>query len=425
MAELIQTLHDELQGQVAQGAASNPREIKLNELPDKISVAIGMRRTGKTTLLLQKLAALIESGISLEQILYVDFEDDRLLPMDGQGLAELLDSFYALYPENHSRPCFLFLDEIQNVDNWALVIRRFYNTKDVRIYLSGSSAKLLSKEIATSLRGRSVTTEVWPYSFREYLTVTGYPQTPLKASKQHEDQLRHALMTYLKIGGFPGMQNLDNTLRTQQLREYVDIVTFRDLIERHQLSNPSLIRYMVLYLLRNAATNFSVNKFYNDLKSLGYKATKAHLYDYLEHIEDAYLSFTVPLYAESIRKVNANPKKIYTIDPGIHHTVSVQGLDSLGRLFEGLIYLDLRRRGDEITYYKTQKGFEVDFFTRRLDGQQRLYQVALSLDDLNVLQREQRALQAAEEELGVQGEIITLESYLNGKTDLNLGLSSS
>ena len=144
-----------------------PREITLPSIPNKINVIIGMRRTGKTYFLLQEIK--IFEIKRLSQVLYLNFEDDRLLPLTAPKLGELIDAFYSLHPENHDKTCYFILDEIQNVPQWEITIRHFLDTKKVNIKLTGSSAKLLSKEIATSLRGRSIATEMWPFSFKEYL----------------------------------------------------------------------------------------------------------------------------------------------------------------------------------------------------------------------------------------------------------------
>lgn len=156
MLDLIKTIHQELIDRLQGLVGTIKRDINFIEIKDKISVAIGMRRTGKTYLMLQKIQDLTSQGISISRILYIDFEDDRLIPISQKTLTDLLDGFYSLFPENHQQTCYLFLDEIQVITNWALVVRRFYNTKNVCLYLSGSSAKLLSKEIATQLRGRSI-----------------------------------------------------------------------------------------------------------------------------------------------------------------------------------------------------------------------------------------------------------------------------
>ena len=136
----------------------------------KIMVAIGMRRTGKTYFLSQIMQHLLLKDVPLSRLLYINFDDERLLPMTQKEFGELVDAFYTLYPENHGHLCYLFFDEIQNVDQWEMVIRRYFDAKKVEIYLTGSSAKLLSKEIHTSLRGRSFPIEIWPFIFEEFLS---------------------------------------------------------------------------------------------------------------------------------------------------------------------------------------------------------------------------------------------------------------
>src|SRR5205807_1805498 len=136
-------------------------------------------------------------------ILYINFEDDRLLPLHHQKLAKLVDAFYSLYPENHDRKCYLFFDEIQNVEDWPIVIRRFHDSKNVEIFLTGSSAKLLSKEIATTLRGRTLATEIWPYSFQEFLRAKKIVIDTHLFGKRVKDALTKHFLAYLSEGGFP------------------------------------------------------------------------------------------------------------------------------------------------------------------------------------------------------------------------------
>jgi hypothetical protein len=413
MLDLIKTIHHELKDKLKELETAIHRDIDFIEIKNKISVAIGMRRTGKTWLMLHKIQSLLSEGIPFSRILYVDFEDDRLLPLDHQTLANVLDGFYSLYPENHHQLCYLFLDEIQIIEQWALVIRRFYNTKNVRLYLSGSSAKLLSKEIATELRGRSIATEIFPFSFREYLKAKKIEIKKPPYSRSTQDLLLKYLTNYLQEGGFPGVIEEDPINQKRILQEYVDVVLFRDIIERHQITNISVIRYMIHYLLKNNATHFSANKFFNDLKSQGYSIGRSSVYEYLSYIEDAYLMFMVPLYSESIRRVQNNPKKIYAIDNGLAraHTVSLS--KNSGHALENAVYLDLRRSGAKVYYYLTKKNHEIDFLVRTPAGELRLYQVAYETTDKDTLMRETRALEEAEQELGIHGTLITKDNYLD------------
>ncbi|MCX7121521.1 MAG: ATP-binding protein [Gammaproteobacteria bacterium] len=379
---------------------------------NKIKVAIGMRRAGKTSFLLQTIQSLLTKNISITQILYINFEDDRLMPLTREKCAKLIEAFYALYPENHDRHCYFFLDEIQMAPDWAVIIRRFHDSKNATIYLSGSSAKLLSKEIHTSLRGRSLSTEIWPMSFKEYLLAkkTNF-QTNLFSQKK-QDQLKKYFEAYLIGGGFPEVVDFDSDVRIKTLQEYIDVVIYRDIIERHGVKSTALLKYLILFVIQNSGASFSINKFYNDVKSQGYQISKDVLYDYMHYIEDAYLAFSVALYDRSLRKVQTNPKKIYAIDPGLINAVILNKQYDFGRLFETVVYLDLRRQGCKVSYYITRERFEVDFLAQTVDGRQKLIQVCWDVSDEETLARETRALKAAEKELKIEGEIITLNSYL-------------
>ena len=381
------------------------RSATFPNVDNKIKVAIGMRRTGKTYFIFQKIIQLVSEKVPLTQILYINLEDDRLLPLSRGKLAGLLDGFYSVYPENHDKKCYLFLDEIQNVDDWAIVIRRFFDSKHVEIYLTGSSAKLLSKEIATSLRGRSLATEIWPYDFSEYLAAKHHFIDNTLHSSKTRDQLMQAFRQYLESGGFPEVVSYEQITREQTLQDYVTIVTYN-------IVNHEVIKYMIVSMIRNVAKPFSINKFYNDLKSQGYKINKDCLYEYAQHVEDAFLVFAVPLYSESIRKVQANPKKIYAIDTGLVRAMTLDHTKDLGRLFENLIYLDLRRQGWIINYYLTKERYEVDFLVQTRQGNKELIQVTWDMLDNETKVREERALAVAISELNVPGRIVTLDSYL-------------
>jgi len=388
------------------------RDAKFPEAPNKIKVAIGMRRAGKTYFVYQQILKLLQEGINKTSILYINFEDDRLLPLDQQKLAHLVEAFYSLYPENHDRKCYLFFDEIQNVDNWPIVIRRFYDSKNVEIFLTGSSAKLLSKEIATSLRGRSLATEIWPYSFEEFLRAKKVNIDQSLYDKKTQDKLNQLFLGYLSEGGFPEVISYAPDVRQQTLQDYLDIVIYRDIIERHQIKNPTVIKYMILSMMHNVSKPFAINKFYNDLKSQGYQIGKDILYEYAKHIEDAYLAFSVYLYDKSIRKVQTNPKKLYAIDTGLVRALTMDYDNDLGKLFENIIYLDLRRQGCEIHYYLTSERYEIDFLIQTPRGQKKFFQVVWNMNEKKTYEREHRALQAGMNELKIDGEIISLDSYL-------------
>lgn len=411
-ATILPILLGEFQDKLALLQSLTPRQTSFPYAPDKIKVAIGMRRSGKTYFLYQNILALLANGIPLSQILYINFEDDRLLPLTRTKLANLIDAFYTLYPENHDQKCYLFLDEIHNVEDWALVVRRLHDSKRAEIFLTGSSAKLLSKEIASSLRGRSLSTEIWPFSFKEFLIAKKLVIDTHLFDKKTQDKLTKYFHEYLTIGGFPEVTNYETDVRQATLQSYIDIVIYRDIVERHNIQNTAVVKYMILNMLHNTSNFFSINKFFNDLKSQGYKVGKDMLYQYADYIEDSYLSFLIKLYDKSIRKVQTNPYKLYAVDSGMIRAVTLNHTGDLGKLFENIIYLELRRQNWHIYYYLTQERYEVDFLVENNKGDRKLLQVVWDMENKTTYDRELRALEAAKKELGIPGVIITLDSYL-------------
>jgi len=388
------------------------REIAFPNAPNKIKVAIGMRRTGKTYFLYQQILRLLDEGVDKKVILYINFEDDRLLPLNEQKLAKLVDSFYSLYPENHDKKCYLFFDEIQNVNSWPTVIRRLHDTKNAEIFLTGSSAKLLSKEIASSLRGRSLAIEIWPYSFNEFIKAKKISIDRSLYDKKTQDNLTRIFQDYLSEGGFPEIVSFDPDVKQRTLQEYLDVVIFRDIIERHNIKNPTLIKYMILSMIHNVGKPFTINKFYNDSKTRGYQIGKDILYEYADHIEDAYLAFSIAIFDKSIRKAQTNPKKLYAIDPGMIRALTLDFEGDLGRLFENVVYLDLKRLGYIVNYYLTSERYEIDFLAQTPRGHKKFFQVVWDMQDPQTMERETRALRSGINELKIEGEIITLDSYL-------------
>lgn len=414
MTELLQTLLAEFYEKMAVFSDGVARDISLPNLNNikKIMVAIGMRRTGKTYLLLQLIQNLLKK-VPISRILYINFDDERLLPMTQQEFGKLVDAFYTLYPENHDHLCYLFFDEIQNVNQWERVMRRYFDTKKVEIYLTGSSAKLLNKEIHTSLRGRSFPIEVWPFSLEEFLRANQAKISRKLLGKITLDKLKGYLNQYLEQGGFPESVLLNDQLeRRSILQDYVSSVILRDIIERYNVTNTSVIQYMVKTLLKNVGCSFTVSKFFKDIKSQGFSISKDKIYPYFDYISDAYLAFPVSLYDDSLRKIQTNPKKIYAIDTGLVRAYTMGRAQNVGHHFENLVYLDLRRnRFEEVCYYLTKTRKEVDFMARDGLGKWHLYQVCWDMSDTETLERETAALKEAEKELGMKGQIITPDSY--------------
>ena len=364
---------------------------------------MGMRRTGKTWFCYQKMQELLNSGIEKDRLLYVNFEDDRLIDFSLDDFQTLLDVYFARFPQNKEQLCYFFFDEIQTVKNWERFIRRLIDTENVQITLTGSSSKLLSTEIATSLRGRTLNCEVFPYSFEEYLNAAGImTEVPEYTTSADRAKLRKGMSDYFLRGGFPEVVFSSERGRMETLQSYIDTVLFRDVVERYHVSNITLLKSLVHGILNSPSQKFSVNRFYNTMRSKGIRGSKNDLYLYLDYLADAYFFYRVPIHTESQRIRQTNPEKIYSIDTGLMRT-SLFNLDkNNGPLLENLVYNHLRRNHFLVEYVNTSEGYEVDFLVTGYDGQKELIQVSYDLQDENTAQRELRGLISAGNSLNIE-----------------------
>lgn len=386
------------------------RDADFPGIPGKADVAIGMRRTGKTFFCYQQIKNILGSGVNRPQILYLNFEDERLFDFKVQDFQAILDVYYGKFPKNKDLECYFFFDEIQRIDQWEMFIRRLLDTEKARIFLTGSSSKLLSSEIATSLRGRSLTTEIFPFSFREFLKAKGlFEKPPENFGSRTSATLRKAMADYLEIGGFPEVLNLNRDLRVEVLQGYLDSVILKDVIERHQVGNVVALKHLAKHIMHAPGGKFSVNKFYNTLKSMAVKCTKNSLYEYLDHLTDAYLLYRVPIHSHSEKARMLNPPKIYTVDTGLLGAMTFRKSANNGPLLENLVFMHLRRNDYEVEYVTTRSGFEVDFLARhKSNGSVILIQACWDMTEQNTFNRELRGMQNAMQELSItSGTIVT------------------
>lgn len=391
----------------------SPRSATMSPVGNMASVVIGMRRSGKTYLLFQEMHRLLNSGVERNRILYINFEDDRLQPLGPDFLNQTLETFYRMTPEARSEGAYLFLDEIQEVPGWSRFARRVLDTEDARLYISGSSAKMLSKEVATEFRGRGFAIELLPFSYEEALLFAGIDVPDSIPGSRQRSRLEAAFSDYLRVGGFPDVQLLEETERIQVLQDYIELVLFRDIIERHQVRNLHAVHYFSRALLQSSGSPGSVNRLFNDLRSQGVAVGRDTLYELLDHFADAYLLFTVPIFSRSLRVRRANPRKIYAIDPGLFFAISPAGVSNRGARLENAVYIELRRRvrasrEGTISYYMTKAGHEVDFVVGdNVNGKaSQLLQVCSDLSHSATREREVRALEEAMNELGLHEAVL-------------------
>jgi len=389
-----------------------PRERKYIQIAGKANVIIGMRRTGKTWFCYQQMARLLQADVKKNRILYFNFEDERLLPFEISDFQMILDTYYSKYPELKDVPCYLFLDEIHRIDGWEHFVRRILDSGNFFVCITGSSSKLLSREIATTMRGRSITSEIFPFSFAEFLRFNGISSDVSEGiGSRRRAILQNMMSKYLEVGGFPEIQSLDQDIRRQILRNYVDVAILRDVVERYEVSNLTVLRYMIRQSLHAPASRYSINKLYNSLRSQGVSCTKNALYEYFNYLVDAFLLYGVPIYhrSEHIRRVN--PQKVYLVDTGLIGALSYQMTEDRGALLENLVYMHLRRHGLDVSYYMTRSGREVDFVVHYRDGKRELIQVSWQLNDPEVMKREIIALSEGMDELEIES--ATLVTWLD------------
>ena len=332
-----------------------PRSLKIPLDVPKIVSLLGPRRAGKTYSLFYVIQQL-QKEVARDRLIYINFEDDRLFPLKLKDMDDFLQSYYELYPTNRDEKVWFFFDEIQEVPNWEKFIRRIWDTENCRIYLTGSSSKLLSRELATSLRGRTLPYEIFPLSFSEFLNFNEIKAN--KKTSKGQATILHWFDRWLEQGGFPELVFLPKELHRRTVDEYIDLMLYRDLMERFSLKKPSLLKYLLKHVVSNLANSMSVNKIFNDIKSQGFKLSRATVYDYLSHLEEAFLIFNVNIWHRSIRSQAQMPSKIYLVDAAFKSAMTI-GEDK-GRLLENAVFLHLRRQGLQLHYVLKKQ--EVDFY---------------------------------------------------------------
>ncbi len=367
--------------------AGTPRTLQLPLQVRKTITLVGIRRSGKTYVLYETMRRLEAQGIDRRRMIYLNFEDDRLLPIRARELDLILRAHEELYPDFAREKKYLFFDEVQGVPEWAAFIRRVHDTDSAHIFLTGSSSHLLSREIATSLRGRSISFEVFPLSFGEFLAFRGISHEPY--SRRSESRMAAALSEYLATGGLPEIVLADPELRPRILREYVDLVFYKDLLERYRLTNPQALRLLLKHCLGQPASLLNVHKLYHDFRSQGLALSKDTLYHYVACLEESYLVFPLPIADRSIRRQAINPKKLHIVDWALGYPFAPETRIDAGRRLENAVFLHWRRRREDLGYLGGER--EVDLVVGA-DRPEALINVALSVTAQATWEREIAAL---------------------------------
>jgi len=392
--------------------SSLKRNIELPVDSGIIISVIGVRRSGKTFLLYETIKRIIANGIPKRNIIYINFEDERLT-LEKDQLDLILQAYQELYPTQELAECYFFFDEVQNIEGWQKFIRRVYDTVSKNIFITGSNSRLLSTEIATELRGRTISYTLYPLGFEEYLRFNK-AENEYYATIQKIKILNH-FKTFMIYGGFPELVDLDESLKIKKLQDYFNTIIFKDLIERYNISNPAVLKFFLKRILSQVTKPVSINKIYNDLKSLGYRISNNILYEYSDFIQTSFTSVLINKFEYSEIKQAKSEKKAYAIDNGILSAVDYSFSENHGKLLENLIALELLKSGKEIMYFRNNQ--ECDFIIQEKKTFSAV-QVCYSIQDSDTDEREIKGLILACEYLKLKkGTIVTFEEEDNFKID--------
>jgi hypothetical protein len=396
-----------------------PRKAPVIIVDRMVSTVIGGRRTGKSFRVIQSADELLRKKFikSADQICYLDFDNSILSKMNSKDLPQIQTTFLKLSPQfDTSAPLVFILDEIHKIPGWEDYVVDLSRNPHWKVFVTGSSSKLIRQEIATELRGKAVSSEIYPLSFSEYLTFKELTAT-INSTKGMAE-VKRFFDEYLAWGGYPALVHLDNFTREAVLREYFDTMILKDVIERYDVSKPKQCVYLYEYLLSNIGKPFTLQSAFGHLKTAGFDTSRDTVRDYLGWASDSWLTFAVSIYSDSLKEQARNYKKLYAIDWALAHTNSFVWDGGLSRSLENLVFIHLKQKWRKVFYYLTKsKRQEVDFIVKDTAGRPAMaVQVCLDITGDETRNRELEPLIAASRYFGIKNSFIVT---LNNEADFN------
>ncbi len=366
-----------------------PRDVDIDMNANYVFT--GSRRSGKTYVMYQIARDFMRNGISLKHLLFVNFEDERLIGLSAKDLNQILEAYYELITAD-TRPV-IFFDEIHIIDGWEKFVRRLADRK-YRVFITGSNARMLSKDIATTLGGRFIIREIYPLSFREFLRFKGLEYEPQMLYGKQKHYIRQLFDEYFYFGGFP--EHLSFRNKKEYLSNLFQKLFYGDIIARNNVKNVYALRLMIKRLAEATCDEISFTRLANLIKSSGVKVGTATLIEYAQYLEDAYLIFSLKNYRSKFSE-RESIKKFYFIDTGILN-LFLQDPDT--KLLETMVFNHLKRTGDQVYYFRDN--YETDF----LLPDQLLIQVSYAIDNQQTYDREIRSLMKISQRLSVDNLLI-------------------
>ena len=366
-----------------------PRTVELPLNSNKIVTVTGVRRCGKSTLMNLAINELLASGVKREQILWIGFDDERLVSLKSEQLNDIITAYMELYPSIPIKEAYIFFDEIQLVDGWEYFVIRLFKSYCKNIFISGSNSKMLSSQLNTVLRGWPIEQPVTPLSFKEYCVFKKIDTTSFL--EQDLAVIQNAFNEYCFEGGFPEAVLADTkTAKTEILQRYFNLMLFRDMMEHFEIkSSTEIVKYFMKRIMLNLSKPTAINNIYNDVKSQGRTISKDTLYQWAEYACDIFLFDKVRKYSTSIIKSNNSLPKYYIVDNGLRNAIIMPQSDDRGKLFENAVYHHLKRNlnpGEIITYYKSATA-ECDFVIQTDTQASRIIQATWTMKDSETTRR--------------------------------------
>ena len=361
----------------------------------EMKILVGLRRSGKSTLLYQFIDRLLAKGEDPKDVLFVNFEDPII---SGADLGEVFDHYQAeINPDGKPH---IFIDEVHRCPEWVQFLRKLYDLKKVgQVFITDSSSKLVEKEHASALTGRGISMTVHPLSFREYLQWNGLDRKR-PFSREDGNRIKNALNVYLRWGGMPEIVLKESDLqRKTLLNNYLGDIVHKDVVERYN-TDYRKIRDLVNYLVANNGKLFSPRKY---SRSCGLSLDAINTY--LGHLEEVFLFRSVPVFDYSFKAQQVTPKKIYLMDTGFFGSAAFRFSEDTGHVYENAVFLQLNRKYDELYYWKDDKG-EVDFLVKERNDLTKAIQVCYDVSGAR--ERESKALLSCMHEFSLEeGTVIT------------------
>ncbi|MEM0139618.1 MAG: ATP-binding protein [Ferroplasma sp.] len=385
------------------------RDININLDTNKIITIAGVRRSGKTSIMMNLINKLIKNKINSENIIYINFENDRFININATDMDKMLIAYDELFNYDKNNDIYIFLDEIQNVKNWEKWIRKIYDFKEYKIIISGSSSKLLSQEISTALSGRNINYIIYPLSFKEFLKIKKINFDKSIYYSTDKGIVLKFLDEFMEYGSFPEIAiESDVNIKLNILSSYFDSIFYKDIVERYNIREISSMKLFLKLVLMNYSGYFSSVKLYNQFNSLGYKISRTTILNFIEYVKSTFAVYSVEKYDKSYAKRISSSLKLYSVDTGISNLF--KGIDK-GRALENIVYMELLRnnRHDDIYYIPLNSG-EIDFF---IDGKTKeIINVSYDISDNETDKRETKPLIEACKMFNLNnGKIVTYDTY--------------